>query len=457
LRPEESEKILIADDEPHIVEGLSALLEEEGYAVEAVAEGNAALDLLQENSFSLVLADLTMPGLDGLGLLHALAARDLNTEVIIITGKGSIGTAVEAMRAGAYDYLTKPVEPARLRSIVLKALEHHRLKLSHQRLQAELRNLTRYDDMVGKSEEMRAVYRLIDAVADSTASVLILGESGTGKELVARAIHRKSSRAQGPFVAINCSAFPTEILENELFGHEKGAFTGALAEKPGCFELAHGGTLFLDEVGEMPLPTQTKILRALEEKRYRRLGGRQEIEVDVRVIAATNRNLEEALAQKQLREDLYYRLCVVEIELPPLRDRAGDIPLLATEFLNRFAGLNQKRIRGFTQAAMRRLVSYAWPGNVRELRNAVERAVVLSQGTLIDVEHLPPRIAAAGQHTPELHVPVGTSVDECERLLILKTLDLMGQNKTRAAEVLGISLKTLHNKLNRYRRQGRLD
>ncbi|HEX9974205.1 MAG TPA: sigma-54 dependent transcriptional regulator [bacterium] len=447
---ETKEKILIADDEEPILFGLTELLKEEGYQVSAARDGKEALDKLKKDDFGLLLADLKMPKLDGLQILEEIKKQNILTEVIIITGKGSIDTAVEAMKAGAYDYLTKPVEPDRIRSIVPKALEHHRLLVSHKELEHQIQQLTRYEDLIGQSSQMQAVYRLIDAVADSTANVIISGESGTGKELVAKAIHKKSSRFNEPFIAVNCSAFPENILENELFGHEKGAFTGALNEKPGCFEMADRGTLFLDEIGEMSLEMQAKILRALEERRFRRLGGKKEIVVDVRVVAATNRNLKQELEQKRLREDLYYRLAVVEIDLPPLRERVEDIPILTNYFLNHFNDKNQKNIKGLTPSCRDILLKYPWPGNVRELRNVIERAVILSTSDKIDVHVLPERILTYKFEKPTMMIPLGTTIEEAEKQLIFRTLEMENQNKTRAAETLGISLKTLHNKLGRY-------
>ena len=445
-------KILIADDEEPILFGLTELLKEEGYGVSGACDGKEALEKLRTNDFDLLLADLKMPKLDGLQILDAIKQEKILTEVIIITGKGSIDTAVEAMRAGAYDYLTKPVEPDRIRSIIPKALEHHRLLVSHKELEQQIKQLTRYEDLIGQSPQMQEIYRLIDAVADSTANVIITGESGTGKELVAKAIHKKSGRSNEPFIAVNCSAFPENILENELFGHEKGAFTGALNEKAGCFEMADRGTLFLDEIGEMSLETQAKILRALEERRFRRLGGKKEIVVDVRVVAATNRNLNQALEQKRLREDLYYRLAVVEIDLPPLRDRVEDIPLLISAFLNFFNEKNHKKIKGLTPPCRDILMKYPWHGNVRELRNVIERAVILSNSDMIDVHVLPERILTYRFKKPTIMIPLGTTVEDAEQQLILRTLEMENNNKTRAAQTLGISLKTLHNKLGKYRK-----
>ena len=451
---EAEKRILVADDEMPIVEGLKAMLEDEGYAIDTALDGETAFAMLMENDYPLLIVDLTIPKRDGIQLLESIKEKRLDTEVIIITGKGTVSTAVEAMRTGAYDYLLKPVAPDRLKSIIPKAIEHFTLKVSHRDLSEQLYQLTKYEDLIGKSDGMQAVYGLIDAVAPSMANVVITGESGTGKELVARAIHNKSGRAKKAFVAVNCSAFPRELLESELFGHERGAFTGAVDEKPGCFELAHEGTLFLDEIGEMSLDTQAKILRALEERRFRRLGGKVEIAVDVRVLAATNRDIRKAVDEKRLREDLYYRLCVVEIDLPPLRERPGDIPLLLSAFLEMYNRLNGKRIKGFSPACQEIILRYSWPGNVRELKNVVERAVVLCSKDFIDVHDLPGRITGQDSDvTNTIPIPLGTALRNAESKIILSTLEWAQNNKTRAAKILGISLKTLHNKLAAYKKK----
>src|ERR671938_19447 len=384
-------KILIADDERSITEGLSAILQDEGYAVDVAQDGQKALDRLASETYGVVLADLKMPKVDGLALLKELQWREITTECIIITGQATVDSAVQAMRQGAYDYIEKPLNSEklnRLKALIPKALEKFAVQQKNRELASKLEGLTHYGELTGKSDAMREVYRIIDAVAPSTASVLILGESGTGKELVARAIHQKSERAKGPFFALNCAALPKEILENELFGHEKGAFTGSTNEKPGAFEMASGGTIFLDEVAEMAPDIQVKLLRALESRQVRRLGGKKEINVDIRIVAATNKDLQKAIAEGELREDLYYRLAVVEIFLPPLRERADDIQLLANEFLARYASQNGKNITGFTDDAWDWILSYHWPGNVRELKNAVERAVIMSRGDKIGLNDL---------------------------------------------------------------------
>ena len=443
------EKVLLVDDEPAVLAALEILLEDL-YTVVTAASGETAWQILQDEEIAVASVDLSLPDLSGLDLLRRLGEKGLPTELIMVTGFGTIDSAVEAMRHGAYDYLTKPVEGARLKQVIAKAIEKNALTVSNRAMATQLRELTRYEDLTGQSEAMREIYKLVEAVAKSDASTLITGESGTGKELVSRAIHQRSSRVKAPFIPVNCSALPADILENELFGHERGAFTGALNEKAGCFELADHGTLFLDEIGEMPYELQAKLLRALEEKKFRRLGGRKEIEVDVRVIAATNRDARRAVKEKTLREDLFYRLAVVEIELPPLRERIGDLVLLGQEFLQRYAAKSGKRIHSFSREALETLSRHTWPGNVRELRNVIERAVLLCSGRQIVLVDLP-KYLFDREDSAEIHIPLGTSLDESERRIIQRTLAAQNNNKTRAAEVLGISLKTLHNKLSRYR------
>ena len=434
-------KILIADDERSIAAGLSAVLEEEGYAVEVAADGQKALEHLLEGTFGVILADLKMPKLDGLALLQQMQANEITSECIIITGQATVDSAVQAMRQGAYDYIEKPLTAEklnRLKALIPKALEKFQVKQTNRALASELQALTHYGELTGQSDAMRNVYQVIDAVAPSTASVLILGESGTGKELVARAIHQKSERARGPFLALNCAALPKDILENELFGHEKGAFTGSTNEKPGAFEMAHEGTLFLDEVAEMASDIQVKLLRALESRQVRRLGGRKEIDVDIRVVAATNRDLQEALAEGELREDLYYRLAVVELYLPPLRERMGDLRLLATEFLARFSQQNGKKLTGFDDKAMDWILSYHWPGNVRELKNAVERAVIMTRGTAIGLNDVVPRHLRNSTEAPAaVSLPVGSTLADARRQLTLKTLSMTGGDVERTAHMLG--------------------
>lgn len=443
-------QILIADDEPAITVGLAELLQLEGYETTTVSDGKDALKQIKEKAFDIALLDLVMPGLDGLQVLTEIKKIGLPTTVIMISGKGSTEATVKAIKSGAYDYLDKPVDPNRLRTIIAKALEHQSLVIKNRELEQEIKSLSRYEEMVGQDDKIHEVYHLIEAVADTSANVLITGESGTGKELVARAIHKKSSRVEGPFIAINCSAFPRELLENELFGHEKGAFTGALKEKPGCFEMADGGTIFLDEIGEMPADTQIKLLRVLEEMSFRRLGGTKEIKVDVRVVAATNRDIQKAIKEGLLREDIYFRLSVMEIELPSLRERMSDLLPLINEFLKIFNDRNNKEVKGFSPECLEVLRKYHWPGNIRELKNLVERTVILCEGDTIALKHFPKHIFTATQKESGESIELGRELHEIEKDVIFKTLKMTRNNKTKAAQILGISLKTMHNKLNKY-------
>jgi DNA-binding NtrC family response regulator len=442
-------KLLIADDERPVAEGLKVLLAEEGYDTDMATNGEEAWQKISSGDFGLVLADLNMPKLNGLELFARMRAESVSSEIIIITGEGTVASAVEAMREGAYDYLTKPLDLDRLKALIPKALETYEVKHANKALRRQLEGLNRFGDMLGQSEEMLDVFGTIEAVAPSQASVLIMGESGTGKELVARAIHQKSPRKKGAFIALNCGAFPREILENELFGHEKGAFTGAVGEKAGAFELADGGTLFLDEVAEMEPDVQVKFLRALEQRAFRRLGGKKEVCVDIRVIAATNRDVQDALDAGDLRDDLYHRLAVIPMTLPPLRDRGNDVMLLAEEFLRKFADSHAKAgLKGFEAGALEYLSTYSWPGNVRELRNAIERAVILAKTDSISAKDLHPRHVALNER--ELRVEVGTSEAEAIRLLTLKTYALCSGDAKRTATILGVAAKEVQSRLAEY-------
>ena len=436
-------KILIADDDRSITEGLSAILRDEGYEVAVAVDGQKALDQLVAEAYGVVLADLKMPKVDGLALLKELQTRAIPTECIIVTGQATVDSAVQAMREGAYDYVEKPLTADklnRLKALIPKALEKYNVQQKNRELSSKLEGLTHFGELTGQSEEMRAVYQIIEAVAPSSASVLIFGESGTGKELVARAIHAKSERAKGPFFALNCAALPKDILENELFGHEKGAFTGSTNEKPGAFEMADGGSIFLDEIAEMPSDIQVKLLRALESRTIRRLGGKKEIEVDIRIVAATNRDLQKALSENDLREDLYYRLAVVELFLPPLRERVGDIKLLANEFLVRFAEQNAKPMSGFDDAAWEWILSYNWPGNVRELKNAVERAVIMSRGDKIKAADIMPRHLRMGQDAAtSITVPPGATLADTRRQLVLRAFASTNGDYGRTATIVGMT------------------
>jgi DNA-binding NtrC family response regulator len=396
------------------------------------------------------VTDLVMPKMGGLELLRGLQQQGDHITTILLTAQGTVETAVEAIKQGAYDYLTKPVDLQRLKILLAKVVERHETLREVRMLRQQLREHGTFGALVGSSPEMRKIYHVIEQAAPTSASVLISGESGTGKELVAQTIHRLSPRTANPYVPINCAAIPDTLLESELFGHEKGSFTGATERRQGCFELADHGTLFLDEIAEMTPPTQVKLLRVLQERSFRRLGGSKEQSVDIRVIAATNADPPTAVRDSKLREDLYYRLNVFEIKLPPLRDRKDDLPLLIQGFINEFNSRNQRSVVSVEPRAMALLQAYAWPGNVRELRNIIERATIVAEGRFIEVADLPPLAGGErGAQGPGTGLTPGTTVAEVERQLIFLTLQHTGGNKTRAAEMLGISLKTLHNKLNR--------
>ncbi len=418
-------------------------MRDEGYEVAIAVDGQKALDQLAAEGYGVVLADLKMPKMDGLGLLKELQRRGIPTECIIVTGQATVDSAVQAMREGAYDYVEKPLTADklnRLKALIPKALEKFNVQQKNRELSSKLEGLTHYGELTGQSDEMRSVYQIIEAVAPSSASVLILGESGTGKELVARAIHAKSERAKGPFFALNCAALPKDILENELFGHEKGAFTGSTNEKPGAFEMADGGTIFLDEVAEMPSDVQVKLLRAIETRSIRRLGGKKEITVDIRILAATNRDLQKALAENELREDLYYRLAVVELFIPPLRERIGDIKLLANEFLARFAEQNGKPLTGFEDAAWEWILSHNWPGNVRELKNAVERAVIMGHEHKIKANDIMPRHLRRGSETSTtITLQPGATLADTRRQLVLRAFASTNGDYSRTATIVGMS------------------
>src|SRR6266853_2847371 len=430
---------------------MEQLIRSWGFSVEAACDGDEALEKVSAFRPGIVLTDLVMPKMSGLELLRALKEQGEHTTTVILTAQGTVETAVEAIKQGAYDYLTKPVDLQRLRILLAKIVERHETLREVQVLRRQLREQGAFGPMIGNSLEMRKIYHIIEQAAPTDASVLISGESGTGKELVAQTIHRLSPRAGSAYVPINCAAIPDTLLESELFGHEKGAFTGATERRQGCFELADHGTLFLDEIAEMTPPTQVKLLRVLQERSFRRLGGRTEQSVDVRIIAATNVDPQTAVKEAKLREDLYYRLNVFESQLPSLRDRKDDLPLLIQGFINEFNSRNQRSVVSVEPRAMALLQAYSWPGNVRELRNIIERATIVAEGRFIEVADLPPLQAGDDRGAPSQAsgLTAGTTVAEVERQLILLTLQHTGGNKTRAAEMLGISLKTLHNKLNR--------
>jgi DNA-binding NtrC family response regulator len=451
-----SARILVVDDEESIRQGLSRVLAAEGYTVDTAPDAESALRVALASPPDLVISDLNLPGRNGLELIAELQERGDEATFVVLTGHGSIDSAIEATRRGVYDYLVKPIDRPRLTTVVRKGLERAALRREVRHLRREMISSGRFQELVGFSPPMMEIYRLLEQIAPSAASVLITGESGTGKELVARTIHRLSPRAVARLVAINCAAIPENLLESEIFGHERGAFTGATTTRLGCFELAHQGTLLLDEIGEMPPDLQTKLLRVLEDGMVRRVGGATETRVDVRVLAATNVPVERLTKERGFREDLYYRLNVFAIRIPPLRERREDISLLAEHFLGVFAKENGKQVAGFSDDAVELLLRHDWPGNARELRNAVQRAVILCSDGEILPRHLPDslrgrvRRPAAASGDGSVSIPVGTSIEDAEKALILETLAANGGNKTRTAEVLGVSAKTLYSKLRRY-------
>ena len=453
-------RILIVDDEPVIAESLSELLEGWGYETAVASDGLLGLAKVEEFRPSVVVSDVYMPNLDGFGLLREMRELHPETAVILLTGQGTVEMALRAIQdEGAFHYLEKPIDFAKLRLVVERADEYAEARRENLALRLQLRDRGAFGELVGASEPMRQIYALIEQVAPSSASVLLTGESGTGKELCARTIHNLSPRKNNAFVAINCSAIPETLMESELFGHERGAFTGAAARRLGCFELANGGTMLLDEISEMPVSLQAKLLRVLEDRKIRRLGGSSEMPVDVRVLAATNRDPQGAVRAGSFREDLLYRLNVITIELPPLRKRKEDIPLLAQHLVAQLAERHGRPAKLLSPTAVEALQSHSWPGNVRELRNVIERAVIICSSEVIERHHLAPypleqRSQSRGEDT--ITLPVGTPIDEVERRMILRTLQKTENNKTRAAELLQISLKTLHNKLRLYREQGLL-
>jgi DNA-binding NtrC family response regulator len=450
------EKVLIVEDEPHALSGLAELVSGWGYRTETARDGVEALEKVTAWQPGIIVSDLKMPRMDGLELLARLGESSDKIAVVMLTAQGSIEAAVEAMKNGAYDFIQKPVDAARLRAILTNAARQRETERELEVTRRKLRETGVLGSLVGGSKKMQEIFALIEQVAPSNVSVLITGESGTGKELVARTLHDLSPRRGKPFVAVNCAAIPETLIESEIFGHEKGAFTGAIERRAGCFELAEEGTILLDEIGEMPVVTQAKLLRVLEDHKLRRLGSKAESPVDVRVLASTNRDPEQAVAGGQLRGDLYYRLNVFNLHMPPLREHLEDIPAIADAMIGDMNRKHGRSVTGLDAEMMARLMAHDWPGNVRELRNTIERAVVLCGEGQLQPRHLPPGFGsrpprpASELPANAIQVEVGATVDDAERMLIFKTLESTHNNKTRAAEILGISLKTLHNKLREY-------
>ncbi len=452
----ERKQILVADDEANLRRVLSAMLERDGYDVHTVSDGAAALKALTERHVDVVVTDLRMPKLDGMEVLKRATAEHPEVPVIIITAHGTVDTAVEALKLGAFDYITKPFEQTELRNVIGKAART--LDLRERAFSIEPGERGRYR-IIGEAPQMREVYEVIEKVADTPSSVLITGESGTGKELIARALHENSSRKDSPYICVNCAAIPPDLIESELFGYERGAFTGAVTTKPGRFELSDGGTLFLDEIGEIPVNMQVKLLRALQEQTFERVGGIKTLEVDVRLITATNRDLRHEIDEGRFREDLYYRMNVVHVHLPPLRERKSDIPLLLEHFLAKFNARLDRDVKGFSAAALARLGAHPWRGNIRELENVVERCMLFCDGEEVQTKHLPPEIRGAerdADSTDEhaeaeagggLKAAVKEATAKVERELIVRALEQMKGNVTHAARILKISRKSLQTKM----------
>jgi DNA-binding NtrC family response regulator len=449
-------KILIAEDDRNTLSGLVEILQEEGYEVKGVDNGREALRAIERETYDILLTDLKMPDFDGLQLYEASRNRAPDMRTIVMTAFSSVKEAVEAMKRGVYEYLTKPLNLDELFVILKKAAEEQNLQRENRELKDRLQKNYRFEGIIGQSAAMQQVYKSISKVAQSQATVLIRGESGTGKELVCRAIHYNSARAAKPLIEISCSAFPETLLESELFGYEKGAFTGATSRKRGRVELADGGTIFLDEIGEISGGVQTKLLRLLQEKEFSRLGSTESLKVDVRVITATNRDLEKAILDQHFREDLYYRLNVIPIFLPPLRERLDDIPLLADYFIKRYSAANDKHIAGMSEEALQMCMAYHWPGNVRELENAIENAIVLGEGDVILAEHLPFTVALRhkSQATANTFIGAGPTYREkmeaAEKMVLEDAIRRADGNKSEAAKKLGISLRTMRYKIHKY-------
>ena len=452
-RTKEKGRILVVDDEPIIREVLAALLGGSGYDARMTTTGEEALEELTREEYDAVLLDLMLPGRDGLDTMKAILSRDPDQVVIMVTAYATVETAVSAIRAGAFDYIQKPFQNDQVLLALQRGLERRQLKRENRQLRRELMDRYGLDNIVGRDPRMLAVYDLILQAAPSRSSILVYGESGTGKELVARAIHNHSSVANGPFVTVNSANLPPELLESSLFGHVKGAFTGAHAFKKGLFEAADGGTIFFDEIGNVPMETQSKLLRVVQDRQFMRLGGVDTISVNVRIISATNSDLEKAMREARFREDLYYRLNVIRIDLPPLRSRKNDIPFLASHFLKKYSEENHKPVETFDPDAMKALLSHSWPGNVRELENVVERAVVLSKRPVVTPDLLPHSVTTGAREpdtTPEQGLPLKQAVESFERRMIEETLRTVGGVQRRAAEILQVKPTTLNEMIKRY-------
>lgn len=451
-----NEKILLIDDSLEILERLSEFLIAEGFEVDTASDGDLAVQKIENKFYDIILTDLKMPGTDGIGVLKYVIDHSPESICIILTGFGTIRNAVEAIKMGAFDYLTKPVKMEEILLTLQRALEYRNLKRENFRLRSQLKKKYQFKNIIGDSPPMQKIFEIIEKVADTDSTILIHGESGTGKELIAKAIHYNSYRREGPFIPVNCAAIPSGLLESELFGHEKGAFTHAVRTRIGRFELANGGTLFLDEIGDMDIQMQSKLLRVLQEREFERIGGVKPIKVDIRVIAATHQDLKAAVKEKKFREDLYYRLNVIPIEVPSLRERKTDIPLLVNHFISHFSKIKKKEVKGITEEALKKLMDYEWPGNVRELENMIERMVILTNHKTLMIEDIPEKIfssvskeAYGDFEIPPEGISLEKAISEYEKQLILNALNKTGWVKNKAAQLLNIKRTTLIEKIKR--------
>lgn len=443
----EKKVILIVEDDPAVGESLRLLLKKKGHDILLASNGKEALQLFRHKVVDLVITDVVMPKMDGIELLEAVKGLRPETEVIVISAQGTIEKAVQAMKCGAFDFIEKPINPRIISLLVERALEKQTLILQNQNLRSRLEDKFHFKNIIGRSKKMVKIFELIRHIAPYDSSVLIIGESGTGKELIANAIHYRSPRAPMPFIKVSCASLSEGIIESELFGHEKGAFTGAIASRKGRFELAHQGTLFLDEVEDIPPATQIKLLRVLQEGEFERVGGNKTIKVNIRIIAASNRDLQEGVKRGTFREDLYYRLNVVNIKLPALKDRRDDIPFLVHFFIEKYNEKYHMKVRGISQKAMNFLTDYEWTGNVRELENTIESILVINSPGVIDIQHLPQEIRDVKERSEVISIKIGTPLEEVEREMLIQTLKATKGNKRKAARLLGINVRTIHRKI----------
>src|SRR4030065_963925 len=443
----EKKTILVVEDDPNVGESIRLLLKKTGYETLLASNGKEALPLFRQETVDLVITDLVMPKMDGIELLEEVKRLRPETEVIVISAQGTIEKAVQAIKLGAFDFIEKPINPRVISLVVERALEKQTLVLQNRDLRSKLEDKFHLKNIIGRSEKMVKIFELIQHIAPYDSSVLIIGESGTGKELIANAIHYNSPRASMPFIKVSCASLSEGIIESELFGHEKGAFTGAIASRVGAFEMAHQGTLFLDEVEDIPLSTQIKLLRVLQEGEFERVGGNKTLKVNIRVIAASNRDLQEAVRKGAFREDLYYRLNVVNIKLPALRDRREDIPFLVNFFVEKFNQKYRMKVKGISQRAMNLLMDYQWNGNVRELENTIESILVINSPEVLDLQHLPQEVRDFQEEQGVIPFKIGTPLEEVEREMLAQTLKATKGNKRRAAELLGVNVRTIHRKI----------